>query len=172
MGTTASSFSALPTDPHLVRLVSATHVTASDTEAWNQILKGSPDLTGYVNQNIHPVNHVISFLFHPPPQQQSNNWCSPNGKLFEDSVTPLLEQLLQNNPSSHNVSSLVTLFEDKCQDLRSLQETNAERSVKLCIMCVFLTDILILETELLLPSQRPVMWPWHCVSHCDTSSKP
>lgn len=53
---------------------------------------------------------------------------SPNAKLFEDSLTPLMEQLLQNNPSSHNISSLVGLWEDKCQELRSLGEKD-ERSV-------------------------------------------
>lgn len=49
-------------------------------------------------------------------------------KLLEEGVAPLLEQLLQNNTSSHNLSSLITLLEEKCQELRNLKEKD-DRSV-------------------------------------------
>ena len=41
---------------------------------------------------------------------------------LEETLTPLMEKLLQNNTSSHNISSLVMLLEEKCQELRSLTE--------------------------------------------------
>lgn len=108
MGSTASSFQSLATDTQLLRLVSTTHVSAGDADAWDRLLKWSGDVSGYVFQQYLPVILMTSF-------------CNRgNAKLLEDSLTPLMEQLLQNNTSSHNVSSLVTLFEEKCQELRSL----------------------------------------------------